>query len=378
MLATQDVWPSSTAHLTNDERRERLIHKRYLIDLQELSFAQEAAEFAGTDAWEEDGSVSAIDWLRFNCKMTTGAAANIIAVGEAMNRIPASTQAVYENEIGYAHLTSIVRTADAVGERFDEKRLLGNARESSPGKFFYICHHYRHAADPKRYADEQAEQVQQRRLKLSTWMDGSVLISGQLDPVGGAAFRSAIEPLVRKTGTHDDRDLEQRQADALVELAVRGGSPAHIQVTSSLETLIGLAGAPAADVELCSLPISAKTVERLACDCSVTRILLGSDSTVIDVGRAKRTISGPARKALNIRDRGCTWPTCERPASWCDGHHLKHWARGGTNEPDNLTLLCTRHHWMVHEGNWQIVRTADGRMLTIPPTVTFGLPRGPD
>ena len=60
MLATQDVYPSSTAHLSNDERGERLIRKRHIIDLQELSFAQEAAEFAATDAWEEDGSVSAI------------------------------------------------------------------------------------------------------------------------------------------------------------------------------------------------------------------------------------------------------------------------------------------------------------------------------
>ncbi|HET6310955.1 MAG TPA: HNH endonuclease, partial [Candidatus Nitrosotalea sp.] len=123
---------------------------------------------------------------------------------------------------------------------------------------------------------------------------------------------------------------------------------------------------------------SSKTVERLACDASVTRILLNSESVVIDVGRAKRTISGPARKALNARDRGCTWPGCERPASWTSAHHLKHWLHGGDNQPPNLTLLCYRHHWMAHEGNWQIVRGDDGRMLTIPPMVTFGPPvRGP-
>jgi Domain of unknown function (DUF222)/HNH endonuclease len=152
----------------------------------------------------------------------------------------------------------------------------------------------------------------------------------------------------------------------------------HLQVTTTLETLLGLPGAAAAEMEF-SLPISSKTVERLACDCSITRILLGSDSVVIDVGRAKRTISGPARKALNARDRGCTWPGCERPASWTSGHHLKHWIHGGTNKPPNLTLLCYRHHWMVHEGNWQIVRGDDGRMLTIPPTLRFGpSPRGPD
>ena len=69
MLAMQDVYPSSDSLLTNEEWREHLIRKRQLIDLQELSFAQDAAAFAATDVWDEDGSVSAIDWMRFNCKI---------------------------------------------------------------------------------------------------------------------------------------------------------------------------------------------------------------------------------------------------------------------------------------------------------------------
>jgi hypothetical protein len=374
MLATQDVYSPSP----NDLRRERLIQRRRVIDLQEVAFAQEAAEFAGSDAWDEDGSVSAIDWMRFNCHMNAGAAANAIAVGESLERLPESHQAVVDGEIGFAHLATMARTANALDDRFDEKLLVEKAKENSPGKFFYICHHARHAADAKRNADEQAQQVEERRLKLSRWIDGSVLISGQLDPIGGAAVLTALAPLARKSGADDDRSLEQRNADALVELASSGGSQAQLQVTSSLETLLGLAGAPAGEMEF-SLPISSKTVERMACDCSVTRILLDSDSMVIDVGRAKRTISGPARKALNVRDRSCTWPGCERPASRTAGHHLKHWIHGGTNEPNNLTLLCYRHHWMVHEGKWQIVRGEDGRMLTIPPIVNFGtFARGPD
>jgi hypothetical protein len=128
-----------------------------------------------------------------------------------------------------------------------------------------------------------------------------------------------------------------------------------------------------------SLPISAKAVERLACDCSVTRILLDSDSMVIDVGRAKRVISGPQRKALAVRDRGCVWPGCDRPATWTSGHHLVHWIHNGPTDLPNLVLLCYRHHWMVHEGEWQIVRMDDGQILTVPPTIEFGrLPRGPD
>jgi hypothetical protein len=99
---------------------------------------------------------------------------------------------------------------------------------------------------------------------------------------------------------------------------------------------------------------------------------------VIDVGRAKRVISGPQRKALTVRDRGCIWPGCDRPASWTSGHHLVHWIRGGPTDLPNLVLLCYRHHWMVHEGDWQIVRTADGQILTIPQAPFGQLPRGPD
>ena len=388
MLATQDFYPVSVDDLTAEERRERLIQKRRLIDLMELTFSREAAQFAATDDYEQQGSVSAIDWIRINCHMTGPTAADRVAVGKLLPQLGQTVDALADGEVGFAHLTVMARTADAVGAKFNEAPMLKQARENSPGKFHHICRHYRHAVDALNFNAEHVEQVENRGLSLSTWIDGSVLISGVLDSFGGAALRTALEPLARKSGAHDQRKRERRLADALTDLAMHalddgfvpqsGSQRTHLQVTTSLETLLGLEGAPAAEMEF-SLPISSRTVERLACDCSVTRILLGSDSMVIDVGRAKRTISGPARKALNARDRGCTWPGCDRPATWSEGHHLHHWIHGGTNEPPNLTLLCYRHHWMVHEGNWQMVRTDDGSLLIIPPTLTFGpSPRGPD
>src|SRR5260370_2205279 len=187
-----------------------------------------------------------MDWMRFSWHMNAGAAANAIAVGEMLERLPESHQAVVDCEIGFAHLARMGRTAEALGDRFDEKVLVEKAKENSPGKFFYICHHARHAADPKAYAAEQAEQVEQRRLKLSTWMDGSLLISGQLDPVGGAAFLTRLAAPGRRPCAHDHRDQEQRNADAPVELASGGRPQGQIQATSSIETLFALAGAPAA------------------------------------------------------------------------------------------------------------------------------------
>lgn len=129
-----------------------------------------------------------------------------------------------------------------------------------------------------------------RSLRLGTADDGCLLISGILDPIGGALVRTALEPLARKSGAHDDREPELRYADALVELASKGGKQnIQMQVTSSVETLLGLIGAPGAETDF-SLPVSSKTVERWACDCSITRILM-SDSVVIDVGRAERVIN---------------------------------------------------------------------------------------
>jgi len=50
---------------------------------------------------------------------------------------------------------------------------------------------------------------------------------------------------------------------------------------------------------------------------------------------------------------------------------------GGGDELENLVLLCSRHHWKVHEGGWRLIKTAD-QAVTIAPQTVFALPRGPD
>ncbi len=188
-------------------------------------------------------------------------------------------------------------------------------------KFRDTCIHARHAADPKGVAEDEAKGVEARCLTITNTDDGMVAVSGMLDKVGGAVLRTALEPLATRAGKDDHRLFPRRLGDALVELAEGSMKQPQIQVTSSVETLLGLVGAPAAEMEF-ALPISSKTVERFACDCGVTRVLLGSESTVIDVGRSKRTVSGPARRALDARDGHCRWPGCDRPAKWSAAHHV--------------------------------------------------------
>src|SRR2546422_10744023 len=187
--------------------------------------------------------------------------------------------------------------------------------------------------------------------------DGSFFLTGSLDPVGGAVVRNALEPLARYSGKDDHRLRPQRMADALIEVAGHK-TKIQMQVTSSIETLLDLTGAPGAETEF-SLPISSKTVERWACDSSLTRVLL-QDSVVIDLSRAEPSIRGPKRRALIARDRHCRGPGCGRPASGCDGHHLGYVMHGGGGEPQNLRLLCTRAPPLGHEGGREVVPTTGG------------------
>src|SRR5258708_38683232 len=123
MLATQDDCPSSTAHLTNDEWRGRLRQNAHVISVLMWSFAQDAAEFAKTDAWEEDGSATAIDWIRFNCDMASGAAANSVAVGETMAQLPESSPVLTTGEIGFAPPPTIASTPNTLHPRFHDHTL---------------------------------------------------------------------------------------------------------------------------------------------------------------------------------------------------------------------------------------------------------------
>src|SRR3989441_4425691 len=344
-----------------------LIPLRKVIDQLELKFSRLAAEFVKTEFWEDQGSASPYDWVRFNCHMTSNAAGDRVAVGELASNLPESIQALDDGEIGFAHLTVMARTANAVGQAFDETKLLKLAHENSPGKFHYKCLHYRHSVSPKKYSDEQAALVHSNFLYMNRGDDGSFFLTGSLDPVGGAVVRNALEPLARYSGKDDHRLRPQRMADALVELAGHK-TKIQMQVTSSIETLLDLTGAPGAETEF-SLPISSKTVERWACDCSLTRVLL-QDSVVIDVSRAEPTIRGPKRRAPIARDRHRRWPGCERPAPWGRWPRPVYVLDGGGDELENLVLLCTRHHRMGHAARWQLIKNQDRPISTIAPTVT--------
>ncbi|MFP5314863.1 MAG: HNH endonuclease signature motif containing protein, partial [Actinomycetes bacterium] len=75
---------------------------------------------------------------------------------------------------------------------------------------------------------------------------------------------------------------------------------------------------------------------------------------VLDIGRAQRLFPPHLRRALVARDKGCAFPDCTVPATWCEAHHIVPWAAGGTTSISHGVLLCSRHHHLLHEGNWSV------------------------
>lgn len=368
-----------------------LVGLRHCIDLLELQFAQRAAEFAATDQYEQAGSLSPETWIRHACHMSGVAAAGAVRTGEQAHALPESTTALREGRIGFAHLSMLARTAEAVtadargaatGPHFDERPLLELAQEHSVSRFRHDCAHARHAADAPGFLAAHVSDTELGALELVP-VDRGVMLHGVLDEVGGAALRTALEPLAGKSGPDDTRPRSKRLADALVELAHHGldsgvlpsqaGQRPHLQVTATVDTLVGAHGAPAGELVFAN-PVPAATVQRLACDASVTRVLMDAKSAIIDVGRARRIPSAATRRALIARDKGCAWPACERPPSWTAAHHLHHWAHGGRTDLKNLALLCHRHHFMVHERGWRVLRAHDGRLLAVPPLQGSAVP----
>jgi hypothetical protein len=90
------------------------------------------------------------------------------------------------------------------------------------------------------------------------------------------------------------------------------------------------------------------TIRKLACDAAIVPVVLGVDGAILNQGREKRLFTTDQTRALWLRDRHCTFPGCDAPAAWCDGHHLIHWIDGGATDLANAALLCGRHHTIVH------------------------------
>lgn len=236
---------------------------------------------------------------------------------------------------------------------------------------------FAHVTDPE--SDERGYRLAQDRehLDLSRTL-GGYHVAGFLTEEHGQELSTALSALIGVPSADDGLRPTQRRALALAGLARRtldsgdlgSGSAVRPHLTvlvpwQNFEALASRAddgregprGRTSAEdlrTELCSPgptwldgtgPVPRQVLERIAQDCSVTRVVFGPDSEVLDVGRTQRTFTSARRKAVIARDRMCVWHGCDAPPQISEVHHARvHWADGGATSTDNAALLCWFHH----------------------------------
>ena len=268
------------------------------------------------------------------------------AVGAAMEVSPALAEAVRAGEVALENVA--VLGAVAAHPMFESSPLIDAASVLPPHKLRAKVEQWRAVED--RAADESYERACHRRrsLKFFRSLDGMVRVEGLFEAETGRILRNAVDNLVRGQRLDESgRTREQRQADALVELAnafnagtVTGGRERpQMLVTVDAEQLALRAGGRA--LLDTGETITIEAARRIACDADIATVLLKGPSEILDFGRSRRLASNIQYKALVVRDGGCRFPGCDRPPGWTQAHHIVEWPDGGRTDLDNLVLLMS-------------------------------------
>jgi Domain of unknown function (DUF222) len=366
------------------ERTAQLVAARNRLDA-ELARTVRIAET--TQAPEHDGLRSTASWLRGHARLSARAAGLLVGNGRALAHLPAvaagcAAGLITADQLAViAPITSpanLAAAADAGVDLTEIDRILTDVATSARhDTLAQVVHVYLARLDPD---GPEPDPTQARSLSIATHPDGSITGRFDLDEVGGEKVRTGLEALLqahRPAG--DTRTRAQQLADALVQLAdnalatgrlpvLRSHKP-QVVVTIPIADLIDPATGHGAAQLGFGAAISAARARMLACDGTVTRIVIGPDSQPMNLGRSHRVVPPQLRRAVEIRDQTCVFTGCGAPHHWCDVHHLLHWAHDGQTSLDNSGLLCERHHTQVHHG-FTIHRDPHGRWHTYRPDGT--------
>jgi hypothetical protein len=331
------------------------------------------AAFDAGRSWEAEGARSAAAWLAAHTRQPVAALRRQVGLGRALRRMPATEAAWAAGEIGGAHATPLAAARRRVGgEAFDadEGSLVEAARTLRYDRFLAALAYWCQAADPEGAEDHAEGQRDRRRLHLSQSLGGSWFLDGVLDPVSGeivagalgriedelfrADWAEARERVGEGVGAEDlRRTPAQRRADALVELARRGGAvPAGARLPEPLITVV--VGYETVAGRICEL--ASRTVVTPGSllphldQAWVERVVFDGPGRVIEVGARRRLFDGALRRAIEVRDRECYHPLCDVPAHRCQVDHVEPWAEGGPTTQANGRLACAFHNRLRHRG----------------------------
>jgi len=317
-------------------------------------------QFDERAGWLKWGLGNCAEWLHYRCDLSMNAAREKVRVAHALKTLPEVAAAFSKGELSYSKVRAMTRVANAT----NEDDLLSFAVKTTTARVEERCRELRCGAVDSLGGAQRAFANRSLRVNRNTER-GVMTITIDLPIETGELVEKALDKArddsMSKVEFIDESWLA-RQADAMVSMASSylSDNAGQTRNTSDdyLVTVHVDQSALANGNGRSSLPI--ESVKRLCCDGHA--VVIGEDvnGEPLNVGRKTRTVPTAIKRALMARDKSCAFPGCHH-TRFIDAHHIQHWSAGGETSLDNLMLLCSQHHKLVHEGGFAIERDYQDR-----------------
>ncbi len=303
-------------------------------------------------------------------------------------QVPETLNALSAGEIPCAHATKIAKAASQ--GPVDESVLVEAARKQDYGAFTKTVRDHQHEQSGDDGQSNFDRQREQRSLGFFVSPDdGMFILNGRFDPVAGSIIETALADETRRlrnqnAETNNSGDLtgfDQLLADALVNLlhtdnknnsnSEGNGNSEGGERKQRRPTLILTADWDVLKKQMTNTrllddtPIPVAEAIKLACEADILPAVFNSKTQKLWLGRKHRSATEAQRCALIVRDKHCVG--CGRTPTWCEAHHIQHWAHGGQTNLDNLVLVCTSCHHNIHDNGWQVTQNQDRKYDLRPP-----------
>jgi hypothetical protein len=342
------------------------------------------AAFDAGGEWATNGAKTTEAWLSTRCHLPTPEAKAQLRRGRALASLALCAAAFSAGEIGAAQVDVLAKAAKghprgvgtteggpeggtevatAVLFARDEALLVGHAKEMKFSPFCALVEYWSQLADPDGAEASDLARQARRDVYLAQSFDGMHLGQMTLDPISGtivateharrerelfeADWKKAKEQLGREPRLHElGRTSAQRRADALVEMAIRSATaPADGRRPAPLFTI--LVGYETLHGRICQLEgggvLSPGTLLPWLNGASFERIVF-APGTRVECSVRSRFFTGATRRAIEVRDQGCTHEFCEEPVQKCQGDHVVGYGEGGETTQENGQALCGFHN----------------------------------
>jgi hypothetical protein len=235
--------------------------------------------------------------------------------------------------------------------------------------------------------DDKVDDEPARSFHHSPTLDGRFVSNGGFDPYSGAIIDAALG--VADSG---DKDVAAptRRADALTDICryfldhhERATTPRrrpHVNLILDAGS-VGEDDEPRAELSDYGFVLDGATTARILCDCSFSPVLAErvgkAVSRILNLGRSTDEVSAAQWTALAVRDRHCRYPGCNRKISGCEAHHVRWYRHGGTTDLDNLVLVYSYHHHLIHRKRLEARLLPDATFEVVLPNGTTRTTRPP-